>query len=166
VEETSVSELNAVDPACIEALRGLAAAYASGIDTRDSGLLLSAFHPDAVVEVHSPTLASALPPSVFGGHAEIGRITDFIGRYRATFHLLGQSRFQLDGDEATGEVYCMAHHYTPTTDGHENKIMYIRYADEYRRDERGRWKITRREVRPLWTETRRIQRNQPAELQP
>jgi SnoaL-like domain len=142
-----------------ESLRELAATYASGVDTRSSELLLTAFHPDAVVEVHSPAFEPSATGSLFSGHAEIGRIATLIGRYRATFHLLGQSRFQIDHDEARGEVYCVAHHYTPTRDGHEDMIMYIRYEDEYRRDERGRWKITHREVRPSWTETHLIQRN-------
>jgi hypothetical protein len=142
-----------------QSLRELAATYASGVDTRSLDLLLTAFHPDAVVEVHSPAFEPSPTRSLFSGHAEIGRIASLIGRYQATFHQLGQSRFQIDDDEARGEVYCVAHHYTPTRDGHEDMIMFIRYEDEYRRDERGRWKITHREVRPSWTETHRFLRN-------
>ena len=90
------------------------------------------------------------------GHAEIGRVVELIARYPATFHLLGQGRYEVDGDRASGEVSCVASHYIPSYRGDSNYVMYIRYEDEYRRDRGGPWQIERRDVRPDWTETRQV----------
>ena len=136
-----------------EALRSLAARYAAGVDRRQRDLFLSAFRPDATLAVHRPQAGPDDKPRLMRGHAEIGRVVELIARYPATFHLLGQGRYQVRGDRATGEVYCVASHYVSSNQGDSNHVMYIRYEDEYRRDHDGTWKIERRDVRPDWTET-------------
>jgi hypothetical protein len=138
-----------------EALRSLAASYAAGVDRRELDLFLSAFHPGATLAVHRPAAGPDDEPRLMRGHAEIGRVVELIARYPATFHLLGQSRYQVDGDRASGEVYCVANHYIPSDEGDRNHVMYIRYEDTYRRDRGGPWKIERRDVRPVWTQTLR-----------
>jgi hypothetical protein len=35
---------------------------------------------------------------------------DELDKYEATTHFMGQSTVDLDGDHATGETYCIAHH--------------------------------------------------------
>ena len=35
---------------------------------------------------------------------------DELNKYEATTHFMGQSTVVLDGDHATGETYCIAHH--------------------------------------------------------
>jgi ketosteroid isomerase-like protein len=37
-------------------------------------------------------------------------VFDDLNRYEATTHFNGQSTIDLDGDRATGESYCLAHH--------------------------------------------------------
>jgi hypothetical protein len=143
-----------------EDLRSLAARYAAGVDRRHLDLFLSAFHPGATLAVHRPQAGPDDQPRLMRGHAEIGRVVELIARYPATFHLLGQGRYQVRGDRATGEVYCVASHYMPSAQGDSNHVMYIRYEDEYRRDQGGPWKIERRDVRTDWTETRPV-RNAP-----
>ena len=137
-----------------EALRSLAACYAAGVDRRQLDLFLSAFHRDATLAVHRPQAGPDDKPRLMRGHAEIGRVVELIARYPATFHLLGQGRYEVAGDRASGEVYCVASHYIPADQGAGNHVMYIRYDDEYRRDPSGPWKIERRDVRTQWTETR------------
>jgi hypothetical protein len=139
-----------------EALRSLAARYAAGVDRRQCDLFLSAFRPDATLAVHRPQAGPDDKPRLMRGHAEIGRVVELIARYPATFHLLGQSRYEVNGDRAAGEVYCVASHYVPSEQGDTNHVMYIRYEDEYRRDRGGPWMIERRDVRPDWTETRQV----------
>ena len=54
-----------------------------------------------------------------------------LNRYEATTHFNGQSTIALDGDRATGESYCLAHHLF-TEDG-ERKLMVasLRYLDTF-----------------------------------
>jgi SnoaL-like domain len=141
-----------------EALRSLAASYAAGVDRRQLDLFLSAFHPGAILAVHKAQAGPEHEPRLMRGHAEIGRVVELIARYPATFHLLGQARYHIEGDLASGEVYCVAHHYDRSDEGDRDHVMYIRYEDIYRRDRGGPWQIERRDVRPDWTETRTSRR--------
>jgi hypothetical protein len=137
-----------------DALRSLAASYAAGVDRRQLDLFLSAFRPDAILAVHRGPAGPGGEPRLMRGHAEIGRVVQLIARYPRTFHLLGQGRYEVRGDRASGEVYCVANHYIPDDQGASNLVMYIRYQDQYRREPGGPWKIERRDVHPDWTETR------------
>lgn len=137
-------------------LEELSKVYASAVDRRDASAFVSIFTPDAELTVVRPTSA-ATAPRILRGHTELGAITVSIARYAKTFHLLGQATYVLNDHDATGEIYCVAHHITPTTNGEgEDFVMYIRYADQYRRDGDARWKIARRRVQIEWTETRTV----------
>jgi ketosteroid isomerase-like protein len=133
------------------ALRDLAERYASGVDLRDADLYISAFLPDATLYVHD-TKGDVTGTRV--GHEELAKIPTLIKQYDKTFHFLGQSRYEINGDEATGEVYCMAHHLSPDRHGGTNFVMYMRYFDTYRRDETGTWKIATRHATSDWTDVR------------
>ncbi|MFN8026912.1 MAG: nuclear transport factor 2 family protein [Acidimicrobiia bacterium] len=134
------------------ALRNLAERYAQGVDRRDRDTFLSAFHPDATLAVHHPSEKEE-GVNVMQGHDQIGEVPEFIKVYPKTYHVLGQSTYELDGDTATGETYCVAHHLTPDRHGGTNYVMYIRYADTYRR-EAGEWRIATRRVNVDWTDQR------------
>jgi hypothetical protein len=134
------------------ALRNLAERYAQGVDRRDREVFLSAFHPDATLAVHHPSEKEE-GINVMQGHEQIGRVPEFIQVYPKTYHVLGQSTYEIDGDTATGETYCVAHHLTPDRHGGTNYVMYIRYADTYRRDG-GEWRIATRRVNVDWTDHR------------
>lgn len=134
------------------ALRELATAYASGVDRRDRELFLTAFHPDAVLILHPP----GDPDTVSGtrrGHDELGEITTLIARYAQTYHFVGNTRYQIDGDHASGEVYGMAHHLTPDRHGGTDFVMLMRYVDTYSRRD-GTWGIDERHALTDWTEVR------------
>jgi hypothetical protein len=75
-------------------------------------------------------------------------------RYTRTFHFVGQSSYEIGDDEATGEVYCLAHHLTPDRNGGTSYVMHMRYLDTYRRDGGGSWKFADRTAYVDWTETR------------
>ena len=130
------------------ALRQLVERYAFGCDHRDEALLRTVFVDGAVLNVHRPEGTSTmLMPD------DIGRIPTGLARYDKTFHFVGNHRCDLDGDAATGETYCLAHHLRKTDDGEEDELMVIKYGDRYARTENG-WRFERRDVLRQWTELR------------
>ena len=135
----------------VESLRDVVAAYARGVDRRDVGTFLGAFHPDATLVVERDGAAS----DPMRGHDELARVIDRIARYESTHHQLGQMAFAVEGDNGTGEVYCTASHLRRHDGGSEGTVMYIRYLDEYRWDD-SRWAIQQRRVVVDWTDVRPV----------
>ena len=76
-----------------------------------------------------------------------------LNTYKATTHFNGQSTIQLNGDHATGESYCLAHHLY--TDAGERKLMIasLRYHDAFVKLD-GVWRFAERKLYVDWTETR------------
>jgi hypothetical protein len=76
-----------------------------------------------------------------------------LNRYEATTHFNGQSTVTLDGDQATGESYTIAHHVY-TEDG-QRKIMIasLRYLDSFSKVD-GAWLFAERKLIVDWSETR------------
>ncbi len=53
------------------------------------------------------------------------------------------------GDHADGEVYCLAYHYIPDRQNlgeYIEDFMAVRYIDNYRREDDGKWRFARRVV--------------------
>jgi hypothetical protein len=131
-------------------VRALAERYAAAVDGRDVDAFLGVFDEDATLSTHPD--GAAEPRSVFHGHGELARIIDRIQVYPQTFHFVGNHRVSLDRPDASGEVYCLAHHLTPDAHGGTDLVMLIRYQDTYRCTDR--WRITRRRVVVDWMEYR------------
>src|SRR5665213_1283168 len=100
---------DALSAADVVELRALADTYAHGVDRNDRATFLSAFHPDARLTVFMNT-DDAEPRSLRQGHESLGGIPELLTRYDKTFHFVGNHRYVLNGDTASGEVYCLAHH--------------------------------------------------------
>jgi hypothetical protein len=139
------------------AIRDLPYRYAAGVDRRDQNLFLSAFHPDATLTVIRTDPEGVEQVFVRTGHDELGAIPEVITRYAKTFHFVGNHHVVLNGDEASGEVYCTAHHLDSDGGGATDYIMLIRYQDTYRRGPDGEWLIASRRLVVDWTETHRAQ---------
>jgi ketosteroid isomerase-like protein len=123
------------------AIRDLAYAYARAVDRRDWALARTLFTEDAV-------LVSARFELV--GVERILRGLRTVERYRATFHAVHNQSFAIDGDEASGETYCVANHLFER-DGQARKLDWgIRYQDRCRRGADGAWRFTRRELIVDW----------------
>jgi ketosteroid isomerase-like protein len=138
-----------------EQLRSLAERYARGVDRRDDVEgFVALFHEDAVISIHDPS--ESTEPREVRGAERLARIPESIKRYPKTFHMLGQSTYDIGDTEATGEVYCIAHHLTPDQHGGTDYVMFIRYEDTYRPDGDGVWKFAQRRLRVDWTETRAV----------
>ena len=136
------------------ALRRLSALYAAGADGREAEAYADVFLPGARLQVYRlPDVDT--PVSVMTGHGELARVPGMLRKtYARTFHFVGQGLYEVDGDEATGEVYCLAHHLTVDRHGGTSYVMHMRYQDAYRRDGQGDWKIAERVAFIDWTETR------------
>ena len=132
------------------ALRSLSVQYARGVDRRDLETFVAVFERDATLEVVGPGIA---PGRVTTGRDQLATVIDRIARWDATFHLLGQSSYEVHGDGATGEVYCTAHHRAVEPGSTSDHVMFIRYLDEYRRGDDGEWRIATRTVHVDWSET-------------
>jgi len=134
-------------------LCALAFAYAHGADRNDPQTFLSAFHPDGRLLIFADS-ADPSPRAVRTGADELAAVPGMLTRYERTFHFVGNHRYELEGDGARGEIYCLAHHLSTNGERHTDSVMHIRYLDRYRRDPDGAWRIAEREVRPDWTELR------------
>jgi hypothetical protein len=134
------------------AIQALAYRYAAGVDRRDREVFLSAFATDATLQVFGEGPDGDDPVSIMTGHEEIGAVPSIITRYAKTFHFVGNHLCEVDGDRATGEVYCTARHLSPSIHGATDFVMFIRYVDRYRRDSERTWLIADRQVHIDWTE--------------
>jgi hypothetical protein len=131
-------------------IQQLSLRYASAVDRRDSEAFVVLFHPEARLDVFEP--GSEESRYTRQGHADLFEIPRLIARYPKTFHFVGNQLTEISGDEATGEVYCMARHLTPDAHGGTDFVMFIRYLDRYSRGEDRVWRFDERQVRIQWTD--------------
>ncbi len=150
------SEATGVREADERALLALSVAYAACADARDGEGLAALFTEDGALVVPRPP-SELRPVSVRSGHDALAEVAALLGRYERTFHLVSTPRFEVGGDEATGEVPCVAHHLSapadPGADGPAgtDTVWFIRYRDQYRRTG-SVWRIVRRELHLQWVE--------------
>jgi uncharacterized protein (TIGR02246 family) len=135
------------------AIRELVDAYAHCADTRDAEGQMALFTEDTRFLVFMDH-GSAEPTQVLHGRASLAPVFDNLNTYTVTMHFNGQSTVDLDGDQAAGESYCLAHHLTVAPDGQRTMmIASIRYLDEFVKQD-GRWLFAERRLMVNWTETR------------
>ena len=134
------------------AIRALVDAYARCADRRDAEGQKSLFTEDTHFVVYMEGEGTE-PTQALDGREALTPVFENLNRYEATTHFNGQSTIALDGDRATGESYCLAHHLF--TDGGERKLMVasLRYHDTFVRLE-GAWRFAERKLFVDWTETR------------
>ena len=134
------------------AIRELFDAYAHCADRRLAEEQKSLFTEDThfVVYMNGQGLD---PTQVLDGREALTPVFEDLNRYEATQHFNGQSTIVLDGDRATGESYCIAHHLF--TDNGERKLMvaWLRYHDRFVKVENA-WLFAERNLYVDWTETR------------
>jgi len=129
-------------------IRQLIERYAEAADHADGAAVAALFVADGVLEVWLDP-GSQDPTNIRRGTKEIEEAVNWIARYRATHHSISGSVATVDGDRARGETRCVAHHVeTPDNGGHD-RVLYIRYLDEFARID-ARWRFSRRELRLQW----------------
>jgi ketosteroid isomerase-like protein len=146
------AEITPTEAADRLAIRELFDAYAHCADRRDVEGQKALFTEDTDFLVFMEGEGTA-PSQELSGREALTPVFEDLNRYEATTHFNGQSTIDLDGDIATGESYCLAHHLL-TEDG-ERKLFVasLRYLDTFvKRD--GGWLFAERKLYVDWTETR------------
>lgn len=132
-------------------LEQLAIEYANAIDSREWNRLDRVFTPDARIDY---TATGGIEGSYSEIKAWLPRTLKFFKSY---MHLMGNCRFVIDGDTASGQVACFNPMLSPALLGGSNTVIFgIWYHDEYLRTPDG-WRIAKRRQQhcysfnvPLW----------------
>ncbi len=150
---TSHATISPLEAADRLAIRELIDAYAHCADRRDAKGQMALFTGDTRFIVFMDA-AAAEPTQELHGRESLAPVFDDLNQYVATMHFNGQSTILLDGDRATGESYCLAHHLKVGQDGQRTMmIASIRYLDELAKQD-GQWLFAERRLMVNWTETR------------
>ncbi len=150
---TSHATISPLEAADRLAIRELIDAYAHCADRRDAKGQMALFTGDTRFLVFMDATA-AEPTQELHGRESLAPVFDDLNQYVATMHFNGQSTILLDGDRATGESYCLAHHLKVGQDGQRTMmIASIRYLDELAKQD-GQWLFAERQLMVNWTETR------------
>ncbi len=150
---TSHATISPLEAADRLAIRELIDAYAHCADRRDATGQMALFTHDTRFLVFMDATA-AKPTQELHGRESLAPVFDDLNQYVATMHFNGQSTIVLDGDRATGESYCLAHHLKAGQDGQRTMmIASIRYLDELAKQD-GQWLFAERRLMVNWTETR------------
>jgi hypothetical protein len=119
------------------ALADLTARWCRGVDRADVELIQSCYHPDGVDD-HGSWRGTGFDfaPWIVGVIHDTGIF----------HHSLGQQLFEIEGDIAFGESYCIFHNTPPTG---RPMHAWCRYVDRFER-RAGEWKISARTVVTDW----------------
>ncbi|TDW21988.1 nuclear transport factor 2 family protein [Kribbella kalugense] len=135
------------------ALRELFDAYAHCADRRDAKGQQALFTEDTRFVVYMDA-KSDVPTQELRGRDALAPVFDDLNQYAATTHFNGQSTVVVDGNNASGECYTIAHHVTIGDDGSRTlMVASIRYLDQYVKQD-GTWYFAERKLLVDWTETR------------
>ena len=149
-KHTAISPAEAADRL---AIRGLVEAYAHCADRRDAKGQIALFTADTHFVVYMDA-KDPKPSQELHSREALAPIFANLNQYAATMHFVGQSTiFTLNGDRATGEAYCIAHHVR--ADGEKRGLMvaYLRYLDTFAKID-GTWLFAERLLYVDWLEER------------
>lgn len=122
-----------------ESIRQLAMLYCRGVDRKDADLLRDLYTDDAT-DTHGDS---------FDGSA--GDYVEFLkGAFpfiKYSGHHICNHLISITGNQGEGEVYAIAYHIIPDSNGHWiEDIMCVRYLDHYRKESDGHWRFSKRVV--------------------
>jgi ketosteroid isomerase-like protein len=135
------------------AIRELIDAYAHCADQRDAQGQMALFTPDTHFVVFMDA-RDPEPTQELRGRDSLAPVFDNLNSYVATMHFNGQSTIELNGSQASGESYCLAHHLSVDDDGQRTlMVASIRYLDQFVKQD-GQWFFAERRLMVNWTDTR------------
>src|ERR1700755_1779862 len=135
------------------AIRELVEAYAHCADRRDAKGQMSLFTTDTHFVVYM-NAKDPTPSMDLRSREALAPVFADLNKYDATTHFVGQTTIvSLTDHEATGEVYCLAHHVT--VDGAKRRLMIasLRYLDTFAKID-GRWLFSERLLYVDWVDER------------
>jgi ketosteroid isomerase-like protein len=146
------SDITTGEQADRQAIRELVDAYAHCADRRDAEGQKALFTEDThfVVYMEGP---GTEPTQTLDGREALTPVFEDLDRYQATMHFNGQSTVVLEGDRASGETYCIAHHLYTEDGTRKLMVAWLRYLDVFVRVD-GAWLFAERELYLDWAETR------------
>lgn len=126
-------------------IRELVDQYAYCADTRDAQGQMALFTEDTNFEVYYDPKANT-PTEVYTGRLSLLPVFDNLNSYKTTTHFNGQSTITaLTENTASGIAYCIAHHQTFEEGVQKLMIAYIRYQDQFvKQDEK--WLFAERKL--------------------
>ena len=139
-----------------EEIRDVMMRYARGVNRLDVALIKSCFHPDAT-EDHgafkgpAAAFAEGLPENLRKG-------------FQFTFHFLGNSLIEIEGNRAAHETYFVGYHRLhPQADGIEKDVLFGgRYLAVNESRNGGPWLIAQRTVVHDWSRLDPVNEQWPA----
>jgi hypothetical protein len=132
-------------------IQDLINAYAHCADNREAQKQAELFTENAVVNVFNGKEKQAV--QTLHGRKELAEAFRKLKQYDVTTHFNGQSTVSINGDSATGESYCLAHHIKIAEKS--LLIMSIRYHDKFVK-QNGHWLFTERNLYVDWTDNREL----------
>jgi hypothetical protein len=130
------------------ALERLTEEYAHATDRREPDRAASLFTEDGLFTLFMDGAGSE-PTAHHRGRPAITAAVASVSHYDATTHFLGQRSFEVDGDQARGETYCLAYHVRRKPGLQVNVVLAIRYLDSCVR-RGGRWMFSERRLVTDW----------------
>jgi hypothetical protein len=146
------TKITPVEQADRLAIRELFDAYAHCADRRDADGQKALFTADTRFAVFMDGPGTQVSQELRGREA-LTPVFEDLNRYEATQHFNGQSTIVLDGDRATGESYCIAHHLYTEEGTRMLMVAWLRYLDTFVKLD-GAWLFAERQLVVDWTETR------------
>ena len=136
------------------AIRELIEAYAHCADRRDAEGQMSLFTPDTHFIVFMDA-RSTKPSMELNRREDLLPVFADLKKYEATTHFLGQSSTAWNGDRATGETYCLAHHVSTAESTRTLFVASLRYYDLFTKID-GKWQSAERKLFVDWTDTKQM----------
>ena len=134
------------------AIRELFDAYAHCADTRDAEGQKALFTTDTRFAVCMAGPGTE-PTYVLEGREALSPVFADLNRYEATMHFNGQSTVIIDGTQATGDSYTIAHHVYTDDTTRMTMVAWLRYLDTFTKIDQT-WYIGHRQIILEWSETR------------
>ena len=134
------------------AIRELFDAYARCADTRDAEGQKALFAEKAQFAVYMDGPGTE-PTYVLEGREALSPVFDDLNRYEATMHFNGQSTVILDGNQATGDSYTIAHHVYTEAGTRMMMVAWLRYLDVFKKIDES-WYFAERQLILTWSEVR------------
>ena len=149
---SSHSTLSLQEAADRLAIRELFDAYARCADTRDATGQMALFTADTRFSVFMEGPGTE-PTSVLEGRESLAPVFDDLNRYEHTMHFNGQNTVVLDGSQATGDSYTIAHHVYTEENARMMMVAWLHYLDQFTKIGQD-WYIAERQIILVWSETR------------